>query len=107
MSTDPDDPPDDDAGDLTRRFDSQTETPTTAVLEAIEAHSGIDATELPPLSERVSPDALNEFIQQTPASPASEALRVEFAYANYWVTVRSDNHVTVQTHQTDDAADGR
>lgn len=106
MTTDPKEPVDE-AQRLTRRFDPQTETPTTAILETIEEHSGVDATDLPPLGERVNSDALNELIQQTPLAPATEPLEVTFVYAGYWVTVRNDASVTVTTHQPEDSSDGR
>lgn len=108
MSIDPDELPEgDETQHLARRFDSRTETATTAVLETIELHSGVDAIDLPPLSDRVNPDALNEFIDQAPPNPDGEALRVGFAYAGYWVVVRSDAHVTVWPHQTEDSDNGQ
>lgn len=107
MSIDLEERPDDETQLLTRRFGSRTETATTAVLDTIELHSGVDATVLPPLSERVNPDALNEFIERTPPAPGDEVLRVGFAYAGYRVVVRSDGHVTVWPHQTGDADEGR
>lgn len=94
----PEGPPTDDRVDpdpLTIGFDSTTEQPATAVLAAVEKHSGVDATALPPLDESLDPDSLDELITDAGAGADDSVATVEFTYAGYYVTVRSDEHVTV------------
>lgn len=85
-------PDDDDRS--SRRFDPRTENPTTAVIETVEEHSGVDATELPPLSDSVDPDSLNNLVT-SPSGSQDDVLTVTFTYAGYRVAVHSDGLVGV------------
>lgn len=87
-----------DTSSHSRAFDSRTEQPATAVLEAVEAHSGVAASDLPPLRQALDPDALNALLTSGTTSPDGEPLVVEFSYAGYRITVRGDDVVSVTVH---------
>lgn len=98
MTRDPTEPPDNYEGEiLTTRFDPEFQTPATAILEALEEHSGNDAADLPALGEHVDPDALNEFMLRAQTTQTADSCKAIFSYAGYWVIIRSDATVTVRS----------
>lgn len=69
-------------------------TASIAVIDAISAISGTDPTELPPLYERVDPDALNALFDSRNGHGDSD-LQVEFSYNGFEVTVQDGPRVTI------------
>ncbi|MBX0298202.1 HalOD1 output domain-containing protein [Haloarcula nitratireducens] len=70
--------------------------PTVAVIEAVANQEGVDATELPPLSTVIDPDALdNLFTYSTDEFPHPEG-RVVFPYCGYTITVHSDGQIVIE-----------
>lgn len=78
-----------------RRFDDPDETPVTAIVEAVEEYSGVDATELPPMPEFIDPDSLNQLLETPPGSTA-DVITVSFPYSGYHVRVSSDRVLTLE-----------
>ncbi|WP_255170742.1 HalOD1 output domain-containing protein [Natrononativus amylolyticus] len=78
---------------------SSTETPPSqAIIEAIAAHEGIDATdveppEYAPLYTAVNPEALDELFEPTQRSGDRVGGRVTLEYEGYEVVVHSDGSV--------------
>lgn len=95
MSTEPTSPPLDTERRLTKRFDLRTETPTTAVVKAVEAYTGTDGDRRPPLHRSIDPDSLNETLTPPATDALGELVSVTFLYAGYWVTISNDGLVTV------------
>lgn len=93
-------------GNLTVRYNPATETYrtvcswgnesfTTTVVEAVEAIQDNEVTELPPLFERVDPDALEQLFQSTADSEHQRtAGRLTFPYAGFLVTIHADGEIT-------------
>ncbi len=75
-------------------------TPATAVVEAVAAAEGVDATELPSLYEVIDTDALNSLF----SSPGAEAV-LSFRVDNWNVFVNADGRIRVcdTTQPTDPA----
>ncbi|MFB6080479.1 MAG: HalOD1 output domain-containing protein [Haloferacaceae archaeon] len=67
-------------------------SPSTAVLEAVSASSGVPATDLPPLYDAIDPGALEALFAGRRTSG-----HVEFRYAGHVVTVDADRTVEVST----------
>lgn len=67
---------------------------TVSVVETTSAAVGAPIEELPPLSERIDVDALNEIIPSTPAD-RPPYVTVTFSYAGLSVAVRAGNTVSV------------
>lgn len=65
--------------------------PSTVVVESIADAENVDAADLPPLYERIDPDALDDFV----AEGGDDPRRVEFGFAGYEVTVEGDGTVSV------------
>lgn len=61
-----------------------------AVIEAVEAATGTDALDLPPLLDVIDPDALDALVRS-----ADRSLRVEFEYCGRTVVVRGDGRISV------------
>lgn len=61
-----------------------------AIVEAVAEASGSDVTELPPLSERVDPDALVRLCESRESD-----VRMQFPYAGYAVTVGPNGRISV------------
>lgn len=70
--------------------------PSTAVVEAVAAVAGCDPMALDPLTRCVDPDALDRFVRT-----ADEGASMQFRYAAYRVTVRSNGEVAVQRADAD------
>ncbi|ADD06091.1 uncharacterized protein Nmag_2531 [Natrialba magadii ATCC 43099] len=62
---------------------------STVVVEAVAEAVGVDATALPPLYERVDPDALDAVFAPT-ATGAPRTGEIQFSYSEYVVTVGCD-----------------
>ena len=101
MSTDSTTPSRETERRLTEQFDLRTETPTTAVVKAIEAHTGTDWDERPPLHRRLDPESLNQLLTQPAPDEPGEMVSVTFQWAGHHVTISSDGLVTVveNTHR--------
>ncbi|MBX0297137.1 HalOD1 output domain-containing protein [Haloarcula nitratireducens] len=65
-----------------------TESPCTAIVEAVAASTGRDSADLPSLYATVDPDALTAVLIDKPDRSES-AVRVSFEYAGVDVTVDS------------------
>lgn len=64
--------------------------PSRSVIRAIEAATGIDALNLPPLHAAVDTEALDSVIRST-----SSSARLSFDYASLRVTVHSSGDISV------------
>lgn len=70
---------------------SQTdESLVPALLQAVEAATGIDAIDLPPLHDAVDPDALNALVRST-----DQSLHVTFDYAGLVVAIDGDGEISL------------
>ncbi len=77
--------------------DSQTR-PTTAVIEAIAEHEGVDPLDLEqPLAEVVDTDALDSILDHVAANPESSDITVRFSYNGCRVRVSDDGTVAVSS----------
>lgn len=71
---------------------------STAVVETVAAHEGVDpATLTPPLYEVLDPDALDALFASQPGDPARATGAVTFTYREYTVTVSSDGRIALDT----------
>lgn len=77
-------------GEKIQRSITKYETPTMAIISAVEELKGVDQTELTPLRRILDPDCLNSIFTRTPV----EAL-IQFEYEGCWVEVRADGTVIV------------
>lgn len=85
---------------------SPEESVSQAVVSAVSTASGHDripiesraetGAALDPLYSVVDPDALEELFRQSGSAGTEPALRVEFSYEGYRVSVRSDGLVAVE-----------
>lgn len=66
------------------------ETPTVAVVDAIAGSEGVDALDLPPISECIDPDALNTICESLDDG------YITFTYCGYSVTVNHDMRIHVK-----------
>lgn len=64
------------------------ELPSERVIEAVAAYSNTPPEELPPLYNTLDPDALDVLFPSDGMNG-----RVDFSYANYKVTLRSDKEI--------------
>ncbi len=81
------------------RFETEVEfgtysTPTRSVVHAIEAATGVDALELPPLHGAIDTESLDAIIEST--GPAAS---ITFDYAGLRVTVHGDGDITITDSQ--------
>ena len=75
-------------------LDHQTESLSLSVIEALADELDADPVELDPLYHAVDPEALDQLFQDSTVGTA----RVQFAYGDHTVEVRSDG--TVQVDET-------
>jgi hypothetical protein len=68
-----------------------TDTPASAIVEAVAEREGADTTELPPLYDAIGPDIL-EVLHDADADANQ---RVTFEYYDYSVTVSSDGLIVL------------
>ena len=68
-----------------------TDSPASAIVEAVAEREGVDTTELPPLYDAIGPDIL-EVLHDADADANQ---RVTFEYCHYSVTVSSDGLVVL------------
>lgn len=67
---------------------------STTIVEAVAEEAGVDPTALPPLYERVDPDALDTLFE--PASGGfSRTRKLQFTYWGYVVTVGFNGEPTI------------
>lgn len=72
-------------------FDCTTfESPSTAVVTAVAAASGVDPISIDPLYEVIDPDALNSIVATTDGASDSSSARIEFTYQDYRVLVKAN-----------------
>lgn len=72
--------------------DSQAdESLVTALVQAVEAATGIDAIDLPPLHDAVDPDALNALVRST-----DQTLHVTFEYAGLAVAIEGNGEISLK-----------
>jgi hypothetical protein len=80
---------------MTDRTDESTNV-SMAVVEAIAHERGVDAADLrPPLYEVVDPEALDALFEAGRQN-GTEAVRIEFEYAGYGVSIVTDEAVEVR-----------
>lgn len=73
--------------------------PTTAVIEAIAEHEGVDPLELEqPLAEVVDTDAIDSIIGHGVAGQASSDIAIQFFYNGCRVQVSNDGSVEVSSN---------
>jgi hypothetical protein len=68
--------------------------PAMAVVQTVAVATNREPNDLPPLAERISPDALNTLL--TDGASAGTPTRLSFGYAGQRVTVHSDGRIDVQ-----------
>jgi len=68
---------------------------STQIIEAIAETAGVDPLELPPLYEAIDPEALDTLIAGSEANQSASPDIIEFAYADYTVTVYGDQTIEV------------
>lgn len=73
---------------------------STNLVETVADASGVDATALPPLYERVDPDALESLFAATAGT--SRTGQVEFSYGGYDVRIVCDGEVTISLGERSD-----
>lgn len=66
---------------------------SVAVLEAVEASTGDDALQLPPLHDTIDPDALDALLRSN-----DESFQIEFDYAGQLVVITDDGQISVTEH---------
>jgi hypothetical protein len=71
------------------RFESHS-SPSRSVVQALEAATGVDALELPPLHGAIDTEALDAIIEST--GPAAS---ISFDYGGLRVTVLGDGEITI------------
>lgn len=81
---------------------SQQRRVSTAVIEAVADHAGVEPTDLPPLYESVESDALDALFQSLPRGPLRRMGDVTFSYAGYFVRVTADGAVEVLSEPSGD-----
>lgn len=105
MATEPDSesPEDIDAETVTRMYDSdKEESPSASIIECVAEATGRDPIELPPLYERVDPDAVNELLNDPSERPrATPHLSITFRYAGCDVTISGDGQTSATPVATD------
>lgn len=62
------------------------------IVQEIATREGVSVSTLPPITESVDLDAVNDVLEAPPDSNAS----VEFDYAGYHVSIVADGDVTVE-----------
>lgn len=84
-------PPDTEA----RHYDwTESDYPSTAIVEAVADAVGTRVEEMPVLYDAVSPDALDALI--APSVPLANAVDISFEYAGALVTVANNGTLTVR-----------
>lgn len=73
-----------------------SESTSTAVVEAIAEHAGVDPADLElPLYEAIDPDALDALFSPPEGSRRPVSGRISFVYGGYDVEVTGEGEVTV------------
>lgn len=76
--------------------DYRVDSLSTAVIDAIAAHEGVDPMDLkPPLYDVIDPDALDMLFPGTGTPPETAPGRVVFTYSGYEVEVTSEGGVRI------------
>ena len=78
------------------RHDWSVDSAFEAVVSAVAVAADRDPVSLPPLYERVDPEALDALFASSPTGGAADGLCVTFAYEGYEVTIQGAGTVTVQ-----------
>lgn len=73
---------------------------TVAIIEAVATEADVDPAAMPPLFERIDPDALDALFAPTMTGSARSGT-IEFPYCGYEVSVRYDDDVSVTLEQFD------
>lgn len=74
-----------DAEPIRRRW-TRSEPPSMAIVEAVAAALDCEPTALPPLGDRLEPEALDRLLERS-ADLGSDPVRLSFTYAGVEVTV--------------------
>ncbi len=77
------------------------------IVEAVAESAGVDPLELPPLYETIDPEAIDALVADSEAGQSSSPDVIEFAYADYAVTVYGDQTVEVADAVTHNAESTR
>ncbi|QPV62522.1 hypothetical protein I7X12_17590 [Halosimplex litoreum] len=75
-------------------MEDDASTAVLSVLETVAAAERVDPVDLPPLSDTVDPEALNDLFR--PAAVGRGSPRVAFEYCGYEVTVDGPDTVAVE-----------
>lgn len=83
------------------------ESPSTAVVTAVAAASGVDPVSIDPLYEVIDPDALNSIVASASGGFDSSCARIEFTYQDYRVLVKANGqgHLYEPNNRSLSAAD--
>jgi len=65
------------------------------IIETVGEAAGVDPLELPPLYKTIDPEAIDALIAGSESSQSTSPDIIKFAYADYLVTVYSDQTVEV------------
>ena len=76
---------------------AEAESLVPDIVAAVSAERGVDPVDLPPLYERVDPDALDALFASTPVREGNLSGSVSFEYASCTVEVSADGAVDVET----------
>lgn len=75
---------------------AKDEPVSAAVIQAVAKEKGVEPTELPPLSESVDPDALNELVVRS-RDGSTSPIDVVFCYAGCTVYVHGSKEIQAVT----------
>jgi hypothetical protein len=87
--------PESDAGSIHSEWEPP-ERPSTAVVEAVQAVTGEELTEMPPLNDAIDPDALDAVLAPRDAR-TQEFARVSFTYNGVRVRVDRENEIEIRS----------
>lgn len=80
-------------------FDWGTISPSIAVVETVARARDEEPTAVPPLFDRLDPDALDLVFEDWLKGPGKDEIRLSFPFAAHEVTVTSGGEVTVEPLQ--------
>lgn len=72
------------------------ETPTTLVVQLLSTKLGIEAEDLPALTDAINADALDNLFKPTAAGKRDRG-RIKFSYLNHKIIITADGRVEVHT----------
>ncbi|AEM59461.1 hypothetical protein HISP_19815 (plasmid) [Haloarcula hispanica N601] len=70
---------------------NQYESPSEAIVTAIAAKESVTETSLPPLYNRIDPDALDTLV----AGQTNDDIQISFTYSGYTVRIRDSETIEI------------